>query len=195
MAPMRTIAGVLSLAVLLSACQKSESPSGDLPKAAADAKKLAEQAPPAPDNPLDPKLLLTDEMLGKYLVYQQTMLPVTGDAMAIAAGAFRKSGGDQKEFEKQMAADERVKRVEAASKEAQAKSGLTQTVSTEIGRLVSSYIPSRTMGTDEDKKKARVDFEAKYGKAAAEAMDKHEAELTKLQDEMLKAALGPAPKK
>lgn len=192
---MRSIVGALSLAVLLSACQKPESPSGDLPKAAADAKQLAEQAPAVPDNPLDPKLLLTGEMLGKYLVYQRTMLPVTGDAMAIAATAYRKSGADRKEFEKQMAADERVKRVEAASKEAQAKSGLTQTVATEIGRLVSSYIPSRTMGTDEDKAKARADFEAKYGKPAAEAMDEHEAELTKLQDEMLEAALGPAPKK
>ena len=108
--------------------------------------------------------------------------------------AFQKSGGDQKEFEKQMAADGRVKRIEAATKEAQEKSGLTQTFATEIGRYVSAYIPSRTMGTDEDKKKARVEFEQKYGAAAAGAMDKHETALTRLQDEMLKAALGPAKK-
>ena len=75
-------------------------------------------------------------------------------------------------------------RVDAAAKEAQGKSGLTLSISTEIGRLVSEYIPQRTMGTDEDKKKARVDFEQKYGAAAAAAMDKHEAELVTLQDEI-----------
>lgn len=191
---MKTTVGMLSLALLLTACQKSESPSGETPKAAADAQKLAEQAPPAQSNPLDPKVLLTDEMIGKYVVYQNTMLPVMGDVMAMAGGAFRKSGGDQKEFEKQMAADPRVRRVEAATKEAEAKSGLTMQTSAAIGRLVSEYVPKRTMGTDEDKAKARAEFEQKYGKAAAEAMDRHEAELSRLQDETLKAALGPAKK-
>ena len=191
---MKRIAGFLSLALLLSACQKAEKPSAEIPKAAADAKKLAEAAPPPPANPLDPKVLLTDEMIGKYLVYQRILLPVTGDALALGATALQKSKGDQNDFERQMAGDPRVAKIEAATREAQEKSGLTNAVATELSRLVSGYIPQRTMGSDEDRKKARVDFEAKYGKAAAEAMDKHEAELTKLQDEMLKAALGP-PKK
>ena len=63
-----------------------------------------------------------------------------------------------------------------------------------IGKLVSTYLPKRTKGADEDKKKARVDFEATYGKVAAEAMDKHEAELERLMDETLKASMG-SPKK
>ena len=191
---MKTIARILSFTLVLTACQKAEKPSGEIPRSAADAKKLAEAAPPPPVNPLDPKVLLTDEMLGKYLVYQNAMLPVAGDIMAMSAAAYQKSGGSRKDFEKQMAADPRIRKIEAATNEAQQKSGLTQTVATEIGRLVSGYIPTRTMGSDEDKKKARAEFESTYGKAAAEAMDRNEAALAKLQDEMLKAALGP-PKK
>ncbi len=194
MSPMRTIAGVLSLAVLLSACQKSESPSGDLPKAAADAKTLAEQAPPVPDNPLDPKLLLTDEMLGKYAVHQTEMLPVLGDTLAMGAEAIQQSGGDQKELEKRMAVDPRLARVNAATKEAEAKSGLSAKTAAAIGNIVSGYVSERSMGSPEDRAKARADFEQKYGAAAAAAMDRHEAELTKLQEESLKAALGPAKK-
>lgn len=191
---MKTTAGILSLALLLTGCQKSESPSGEMPKAAADAQKLAEQAPPAPPSPLDPKVLLTDDMLGKYAVYQNTMLPVMGDTLALGAEAIRKSGGDQKELEKQMAADPRLQRVNAAAKEAAAKSGLTAQTSAAIGKIVSEYIAKRTIGTDADKAQARTDFEKQYGAAAAAAMEKHEADLTKLQEEALKAALGPAKK-
>src|SRR5574340_244679 len=88
---MKTTVGMLSLALLLTACQKSESPSGEMPKAAADAQKLAGEAPPAPANPLDPKALLTDEMLGKYAVHQTVMLPVLGDTLAMGAEAIQKS--------------------------------------------------------------------------------------------------------
>ena len=191
---MKPIAGLLSCTLLLIACQKAQTRSSDTPQAVAEVKKLAESAPPPVENPLDPKVLLTDEKLGKYAVYQQTMLPVMGDVMAAAMGAGLKSGGNVKEFEKKLAADERLKRIEAATKEAQAKSGLTQSEATAIGQLVASYVPIRTMGADEDRKKARVDFEATHGKAAAEAMDKHEADLTRLQDETMKASLGPAKK-
>lgn len=191
---MKTTAGLLSLALLLTGCQKSEKPSGEMPKEAADAKKLAEQAPPAPASPSDPKALLTDEMLGKYVVYQTTIMPVMGDSLAMGGTALQKSGGDQKEFEKQVAADPRFQRVDAATKEAAAKSGLTAQTAAAIGHLVSEYVSKRTMGTDEEKTKARAELEQAYGRSAAEAMDRHEAELTRLQEETLKAALGPAKK-
>jgi hypothetical protein len=191
---MRTIAGFLSCSLLLTACQKAETPASAPPQAVTDVKKLAEAAPAPVGNPLDPKVLLTDEKLGKYAVYQQTMLPVMGDVMAAAMNAGLKAGGDVKDFEKKLAADERLKRIEAVTKEALAKSGLTQSEATAIGQLVAGYLPNRSMGTDEDKKKARVEFEATNGKAAAEAMDKHEVELTRLMDETMSASMGAARK-
>jgi hypothetical protein len=39
-----------------------------------------------------------------------------------------------------------------------------------------------------------VEFEATNGKAAAEAMDKHEVELTRLMDETMSASMGAARK-
>lgn len=189
---MKAIVGALSLALLLSACGKPESPSPEPPKA--DAVKPAEQAAAPAASPLDPKLLLTDEMIGKYVVYQRAMLPVMGDAMAMGAKALQESSGSQADLERKMAADERSKKIEAATKEAEAKSGLSMRQATELAKLVSDYIPKRTIGTEEDKQKARAEFEQTYGAAAAAAMDKHEAELSTLQDEMLKAALGPAKK-
>lgn len=191
---MKTTAGLLSLALLLTGCQKTEAPAGETPKAAADAQAAVAEAPAAPADPTDPKALLTDEMLGKYVVYQTTMLPVMGDTLAMGASAIQSSGGDQKELEKQMAADPRLQRVDAATKEASAKSGLTAQTAAAIGGLVSGYVTERSMGTAEEKAKVRADFEQKYGTPAAEAMDKHEAELTRLQEDALKAALGPAKK-
>jgi len=191
---MRTAAGFLICGLVLTACQKAETPASAPPQAVADVKKLTEAAPAAVGNPLDPKVLLTDEKLGKYAIYQQTMLPVMGDVMAAAMSAGLKAGGDVKEVEKKLAADERLKRIEAVTKEAQAKSGLTQSEATAIGQLVAGYLPNRSMGTDEDKKKARAEFEATNGKAAAEAMDKHEVELTRLMDETMSASMGAAKK-
>lgn len=83
-------------------------------------------------------------------------------------------------------------RVDAATKEASTKSGLTAQTAAAIGNIVSGYVSERSMGAPEEKAKVRADFERKYGTSAAEAMDRHEAELTKLQEETLKAALGPA---
>lgn len=191
---MKTTAALLSLALLLSGCRKTEAPAGETPKAAAEAQAAVAQAPAAPTDPTDPKALLTDEMLGKYAVYQTTVMPVMADTLAMGGSALQGSGGDQKEFEKQVAADPRFQRVNAATKDASAKSGLTAQTAAAIGKLVSEYVSERSMGSPEEKAKVRADFEQKYGKPAAEAMDRHEAELTKLQEETLKAALGPAKK-
>lgn len=191
---MKTTAALLSLALLLSGCRKTEAPAGETPKAAAEAQPAVAQAPAVPADATDPKALLTDEMLGKYVVYQTTIMPVMADTLVMGTSALQGSGGDQKEFEKQVAADPRFQRVNAATKEASAKSGLTAQTAAAIGKLVSEYVSERSMGSPEEKAKVRADFEQKYGKAAAEAMDKREAELTKLQEETLKAALGPAKK-
>jgi len=191
---MKTTAGLLSLALLLTGCQKAEAPAGETPKPAAEAQAAVAQAPAVPADPNDPKALLTDEMLGKYAVYQTTVLPVMADTLAMGASALKSSSGDTKDFEKQVAADPRFQRVNAAQKEASAKSGLTAQTAAAIGKLVSEYVSERSMGTAEEKAKVRADFEQKYGAPAAEAMDRHEAELTKLQEETLKAALGPAKK-
>lgn len=191
---MKTTAGLLALALLLTGCRKTEVPAGEAPKAAADAQAAVAQAPAVPADPNDPKALLTDEMLGKYVVYQTTVMPVMADTLAMGASALKNSNGDTNDFEKQLAADPRFQRVDAAQKEAAAKSGLTAQTAAAIGKLVSEYVSERSMGSPEEKAKVRADFEQKYGTPAAEAMDRHEAELTKLVEETLKAALGPAKK-
>ena len=191
---MKTTAGLLSLALLLAGCQKTETPAGEAPKAAADAMATVAQAPAVPADPNDPRRLLTDDMLGKYVVYQTTIMPVMADSLAMGASALKNANGDTKDFEKQLAADPRFPRVDAVTKEASAKSGLSAQTAAAIGRLVSEYVSERSMGSPEEKAKVRADFEQKFGTPAALAMDRHEAELTKLQEETLKAALGPANK-
>lgn len=191
---MKTTAALLFLALLLSGCRKTEAPAGETPKEAAEAKATVAEAQAVPTDQNDPKALLTDEMLGKLVVYQTTVMPVMADTLAMGGRALQGSGGDQNEFEKQVAADPRFQRVNAAQKEASAKSGLSAQTAAAIGKLVSEYVSERSMGTAEEKAKVRADFEQRYGKPAAEAMDRHEAELTRLQEETLEAALGPAKK-
>jgi len=180
---MKTIHLVLPLLLFGTACgQKSEVP----PEVAAARKAAAVAVPETPS--LSPKDLLTDDKLTRYAIYQREMNTVVGLTLGAAGQAFQKSGGSQKGFEKELAQDERIKKIAETEASALSKSSLTRMEAMEVGKLVASYIPGRSMGTEEMKKQARVDFEAKYGKAALEAMDKHEAELIKLQSEMLGAA-------
>lgn len=176
---MRTLHLLLPLLLVTAACgRKSEGP----PEAA---------AVPGPGGAAtSPKDLLTDDKLTRYAIYQREMNTVADLVMASAGQAFAKAAGNQKAFEKELARDERIQKIAATEASAMAKSGLTRLQAMEVSKLVSAYLPGRTMGTDDMKKQARADFETKYGQAAVAAMDKHEAELTKLQGEMLNAALG-----
>lgn len=181
---MKTILLVLPLLVLGTACgRKSEVP----PEVAA-ARKAAEVAVPALPS-LAPRDLLTGDKLTRYATYQREMNTVADLVMASAGQAFHRSGGNQKGFEKALAQDERIQKIAATEGSALSKSGLSRLEAMEVSKLVSSYLPGRTMGTEEMKKHARMDFEAKYGQTAAEAMDQHEAELIKLQREMLGAVM------
>jgi len=181
---MKTILLVLPLLFLGTACgRKSELP----PEVAAARKAAAVAVPEAPA--LAPKDLLTDDKLTRYATYQREMNTVADLATASAGQAFTKSGGNQRGFEKELSKDERIQKIAATETSALAKSGLTRMEAMAVAKLVSAYIPGRTMGTAEMKKQARTDFESKYGQTAAEVMDKHEAELTKLQSEMLSAVM------
>jgi len=182
---MKTILLVLPLLFFGTACgRKSEVP----PEVAA-ARQLAE-APQPQGSSLAPKDLLTDDKLTRYVVYQREMNTVTDLVMGAAMGAFNKSGGSQKGFEKELSKDERIKKIADTEASALAKSGLARSEAMEIAKIVSTYTPGATMGDGEMKKKAREEFGAKYGPAVLAVLEKRLPELEKLQDEMLGAALG-----
>jgi hypothetical protein len=175
---------ILPLLLLGTACgRKSEVP----PEVAA-ARKLAQA--PLPEVPtLSPRDLLTDDKLTRYAIYQREMNTVADLLMGAASQAYNKSGGNQKGFEKELAQDVRTKKIADTEASALAKSGLTRAEAMAVSKLVTSYLPRRSTGTEETKKQARADFETTYGKAAVEVVDKHEAELIKIQDEMVNAMM------
>ena len=113
---MKTILLVLPLLLFGTACgRKSEVP----PEVAA-ARQLAE-APQPQGSSLAPKDLLTDDKLTRYVVYQREMNTVTDLVMGAAMGAFNKSGGSQKGFEKELSKDERIKKIADTEASALAK--------------------------------------------------------------------------
>jgi len=184
---MRCIA-LLSLSLLALGCNRSAGPSGTPPSAAETVKKLAQSAAPAPAPSLDPKVLITDDKIGRYIIYQKEMNTVTDLVMGAAMGAFSKSGGSQKGFEKELSKDDRAKKIADTQASALTKSGLTTTEAMEIMKITTPYTVGATIGDADMKKKAREEFSAKYGPAALAVMDKHLPELSKLQDEMMGAA-------
>jgi hypothetical protein len=179
-----------SLTLFALACNRGTAPSGPLPQAAETARKLAQEAPPVPAPSLDPKVLVTDGNIGRYIIYQKEMNTVSDLVMGAAVGAFNKSGGSQKGFEKALSQDERLKKIADTEASALAKSGFTRTEAQEIAKVVSTYTPGATMGDAEMKKTAREEFSAKYSPVVLAVMEKRLPELSKLQDEMLEATLG-----
>lgn len=182
---------VLFLGLLAISCSRPETPAGKTPDAAKAAGKPAGSAAPAPAAPaLDPKSLITDDKVSRYIVYQKEMNTVAGLVMGAATGAFAKSGGDQKQFEKALSADERTKKIADTEASALAKSGLTRSEVMEMVKIIAPYTPGATMGDDEMKKKAREEFLAKYGPEVLAVLERHLKELSALQDEMFGATLG-----
>ena len=184
------VALVLATLVLAtSACNRGASPSGALTPAADTARKPSQNSPPAA-TPLDSKALVTEDKIGRYIIYQKELNSVAALAMGAAGQAFTKSGGSQKDFEKELSKDERSKKIADTQASALAKSGLTQIEAMELAKIVSTYTPGATMGDAEMKQKAREEFTAKYGPEALAVLEKRLPELSKLQDEMLDAVLG-----
>ena len=85
------------------------------------------------------RALLTEDKLSRFATYQKEMLSVTGDAMGVGMQAYAKAGTDQKKFQGAMAADDRSSKIEAATKAALAKSGLTQEEMMKLTRVATSY--------------------------------------------------------
>jgi hypothetical protein len=180
-----------SITLLALACNRSAGPSDTLSAAAENAKKLAQNAASvAAPKPVEPKDLITDDKIGRYIIYQKEMSSVTGLVMGAAVGAFTKSGGNQKGFEKELSGDERTKKIGEVSAAALAKSGLTQMEVSQLAQIITPYTTGVTIGDAEMKKKAREEFTTKFGPAALAVMEKRLSELEKLQDEMLGAAFG-----
>jgi hypothetical protein len=174
-----------ALVVATVSCSKEPSPSGT----ASTAGEAAKTAVPETAKPLDPKTLITDDKIGRFITYQKEMNSVVDLAMSAGAEALR-TGGSQKDMEKALSKDDRARKIADTQASALAKSGLTQMEATEITQVLSPYIAGFTIGDDEMKNKSREEMKSKYGAEAVAVFEKRLPELSKLQDEMLEKALG-----
>jgi hypothetical protein len=187
-----TCATILLAAFVLTSlsCSRGSAPSGTQENAAGTAQQAAQNtAVPAAD-PLDPKVLITDDKISRYIIYQRETNTVADLVLSAAGQAYKKSGGDQKGFEKELSQDARTKKIADVQASALSKSGLGQMEAIEISKIVATYTAGATMGDDAMKKTAKDEFSSKYGAAALAIMEKNLPELSKLQDEMLSAAFG-----
>jgi hypothetical protein len=181
----------LALVVLVLtniSCSREPAPSNT--QSAAETAQQAVQNAPSPAVSPDPKTLVTDDKISRYIIYQREINTVADLLMGAATQAYAKSGGDQNGFQKELAQDERTKKIAAAQASALSKSGLGQSEAVELSKIVSTFTAGATIGDEEMKKTARDEFSSKYGAGALGIMEKHLPELSKLQDEMLSAALG-----
>jgi hypothetical protein len=174
-----------ALVIATISCSKGSSPSGS----ASPEVETTETAAPAAAKPLDPKALISDDKISRFIIYQKEMNSVVDLALSSGADAL-KAGGSQKDMEKALAKDSRAQKIVDTQKSALAKSGLTQMEATEITKVLSPYISGFTIGDDEMKQKSREEMKSQYGAEALAIFEKHLPELSKLQDEMLQKALG-----
>jgi hypothetical protein len=178
---------ILTTLVIASiSCGKSPSPSGTASTAVETAKTAAQE----PAKPLDPKTLITDDKIGRFIVYEKEMISVVDLAIGAGADALRKSGDSQKDLEKELSKDDRTQKIGNTQAAALTKSGLTQAEANEISKMLSPYIAGFTIGDDEMKKKSRDEMKSQYGPEAVAVFEKRLPELSKLQEEMLQKALG-----
>lgn len=181
---------ILVLAALVVAtvsCSKEPSPSSG---AAPTAGEAAKTAVPETAKSLDPKALISDDKISRFVIYQKEMNSVADLAMAAGIDALKDSGGSQKAMEKALAKDGRAQKIVEAQASALSKSGLTQTEANEISNVLTPYIAGFTIGDDEMKSKSREEMKSKYGPEAVSTLEKHLPELSKLQDELLAKTLG-----
>jgi hypothetical protein len=189
------------------------------PKAAAAPVSAPTAAPAAA--PASAAALLTDEKVKGYVIYTKEIGTVAAEAMGMAGSAYARSKGDQKGFERALSADERTKKVAAASQAALEKSHLTQAEVGQLTQILSPYYTRRMMakGAEEAMAKAkaaskgkagilegiykkqidevvalRAEMEKKYGSAAMAIMDKYEKDCIEAQEAMVKAAFRRPPK-
>ncbi len=209
------------LLVPLFACKK-ESPTPASTPAAAQPAAQAPAAPPAAAPGDDVKALLTEDKITRFATYQKEISAVTSEAVGAGVAAYQKGGGDQKKFEKAVAADDRTAKIAAASQAALEKSGLSQA---EVSRLTSVLTPyyakayamtEMFKGDDSKDKKPgsvedvmakvreeqkgkveamRKEFAAKYGEDALALVRKHEPEFFALNEKIMGAAMGAFMKK
>jgi hypothetical protein len=177
---------LVSLIIATISCSNGTSPSGT----ASTATETTKPAAPEAAKPLDPKTLITDDKIGRFIVYQKEMNSVVDLAMSAGADALQNAGGSQKDLEKALSKDERAQKIANTQASALAKSGLTQTEATEITKILSPYIAGFTIGDDEMKEKSRQEMKSQYGEEPLAVFEKRLPELSKLQDEMLEKALG-----
>lgn len=139
---------LVSLVVATISCSKGPSPSGT-PSTAAE---TTPAAAPEAAKPMDPKALITDDKIGRFIVYQKEMNSVVDLAMGVGVDALKNAGDSQKDLEKALSKDERTQKIANTQASALAKSGLTQMEATEITKILSPYIAGFTIGDDEMKK-------------------------------------------
>jgi hypothetical protein len=177
---------LVTLMIATISCSRGPSPSGTTSTAVETAKTAAAEAV----KPLDPKTLISDDKISRFIIYQKEMNSVVDLAISAGAEVLQNAGSSQKDLEKALSKDERAQKVANTQASALAKSGLTQPEATEITNILSPYIAGFTIGDDEMKTKSRDEMKSQYGPEALAVFEKRLPELSKLQEEMLEKALG-----
>ncbi len=177
---------LVTLTIAAISCSQGPSPSGTTSTAVETAKTAAADVAKS----LDPKTLITDDKISRFIIYQKEMNSVVDLAMSAGVEALQSAGNSQKDLEKALSKDERAQKIAETQASALAKSGLTQPEATEITKILSPYIAGFTIGDDEMKTKSRDEMKSQYGQEALAVFEKRLPELSKLQDEMLERALG-----
>ncbi len=200
----------VTVLAMLSACSKSSSPSAGSGTGA---------APPAATAParaeVDPAKLLADEKkVAAMALYQKEMLPELTKGMRRVVGAVAQGARDGEKIADSMKKDGQLDTYNEANKAALAKSGLTQEEANALTTALGEYTMSLAMAQDamdqqaKDPKKAAGLADAlnkayleeleknkkklveKYGQAALDNVQKHEAGFAEIGKAQLKAVLG-----
>ena len=217
---------LLCVMLAASAISRGKSGEGDKSPAPTAPPPAARPAAPAPVPPARPAVappvtgdvtaLLTEEKIKGYVTYQREIAGMAGDAFSVGMNAYAKGKGDQKKFEKEMAKDERTKKLAEVGENALKKSGLTQAEISALTPVLSKDDVTRMMAADsakaleqakqkgkpgilgdmhkkqvEEGEQARTAFGAKYGKAALAAADKYEKDYIETTSAMMKAVFKP----
>src|SRR5512137_1588994 len=87
---------LVTLMIATISCSKGPSPSSTASTAVETAKTAAAEAA----KPLDPKTLITDDKISRFIIYQKEMNSLVDLAMSAGADALRNAGSSQKDLEK-----------------------------------------------------------------------------------------------
>jgi hypothetical protein len=158
-------------------------PAGTTAKQVAKASKFAVPA-------LDPRTLITDDKIGRYILHQREINTVAAQVVDVATSVQKETGRDAKAFEKGMKADRRTPRINDVAASARAKSGLSDVEYAALAQILGKFVGMVMVNDEGTQKRARAEFRAEYGDEALAVVEKQAPELVKVYEEMVSAITG-----